>query len=163
MPCGSWAGINLTKINRGGKKMAKKEELVKMLNQALELEQAARIQYLAHAEQATTPAVIARLKEIADDEKEHEDLFREMIGGYLEGVPSMGLAETHPARTEREILQVNLDDEMHAVDVYTGIMEKVREMKDELKYEYFQLEHSLRHIIIDEQEHIIELKLLLGR
>lgn len=143
--------------------MAKKEELVKMLNQALELEHAARIQYLAHAEQATTPAVIARLKEIADDEKKHEDMFREMIGSYLEGVPSMGMAETHPAKTEKEILQVNLNDERHAVDVYTGIMDKMKEMKDELKYEYLQLEHSLRHIIIDEQEHIAELKLLLGR
>jgi hypothetical protein len=35
-------------------------------------------------------------------------------------------------------------------------------MQDELKYEYLQLEHSLRHIIMDEQEHISELKMLLG-
>lgn len=143
--------------------MTKKEELVKMLNHALELEHAARIQYLAHAEQAATPAVIARLKEIADDEKNHEDMFREMIGGYLDGVPSMGMAETHPVKTEKESLKVNLDDERHAVDVYTGIMEKLGEMRGELKYEYLQLEHSLRHIIMDEQEHISELKLLLGR
>jgi len=143
--------------------MSKKEELVKMLNHALELEHAARIQYLAHAEQATTPAVIARLKEIADDEKNHEDMFREMIGGYLDGVPSMGMAETHPVKTEKESLKVNLDDERHAIDVYTGIMEKLGEMRGELKYEYLQLEHSLRHIIMDEQEHISELRLLLGR
>jgi bacterioferritin (cytochrome b1) len=143
--------------------MTKKEELVKMLNHALELEHAARIQYLAHAEQATTPAVIARLKEIADDEKNHEDMFREMIGGYLDGVPSMGMAETHPVKTEKESLKVNLDDERHAIDVYTGIMEKLGEMRGELKYEYLQLEHSLRHIIMDEQEHISELRLLLGR
>jgi bacterioferritin (cytochrome b1) len=143
--------------------MSKKEELVKMLNQALELEHAARIQYLAHAEQVTTPAVIARLKEIADDEKEHEDMFREMIGSYLEGVPTMGIAETHSVKTEKESLKVNLDDERHAIDVYTGIMEKLKAMNKELKYEYLQLEHSLRHIIMDEQEHIVELKLLLGR
>jgi len=143
--------------------MSKKEELVKMLNHALELEHAARIQYLAHAEQATTPAVIARLKEIADDEKNHEDMFREMIGGYLDGVPSMGMAETHPVKTEKESLKVNLDDERHAIDVYTGIMEKLGEMRGELKYEYLQLEHSLRHIIMDEQEHISELRLLLGK
>jgi rubrerythrin len=141
--------------------MTKKEELVKMLNHALELEHAARIQYLAHAEQATTPAVIARFKEIADDEKNHEDMFREMIGGYLDGVPSMGMAETHPVKTGKESLKVNIDDERHAVDVYTGIMEKLVEMRGELKYEYLQLEHSLRHIIMDEQEHISELKLLL--
>jgi len=140
-----------------------KQELVKILNEALELEHAARIQYLAHAEQATTPAVIARLKELADDEKNHEDIFRGLIGGYLDGVPAMGMAKTHPAKAEREILEVNLADEKHAVDVYTGILQKIWEMKDELKYEYFQLEHGVRHVIIDEQEHISELKLLLKR
>jgi len=140
-----------------------KAELVKMLNQALELEQAARIQYLAHAEQATVPAVIARLKEIADDEKEHEELFREMIGSYLEGVPAMSIAETHSAKTNQEILKVNLADEKHAVDFYSTILEKLKTMSKELKYEYLQLEHSLRHIIMDEQEHITELKLLMGK
>jgi len=140
-----------------------KAELVKMLNQALELEQAARIQYLAHAEQATVPAVIARLKEIADDEKEHEELFREMFGSYLEGVPAMSIAETHSAKTNQEILKVNLADEKHAVDFYSTILEKLKTMSKELKYEYLQLEHSLRHIIMDEQEHITELKLLMGK
>ncbi|MEM2911769.1 MAG: ferritin-like domain-containing protein [Candidatus Bathyarchaeia archaeon] len=142
-----------------------KEELVQMLNKALELEHAARIQYLAHAEQVkgiNAEPIIARLKEIAEDEKKHEDMFRELIGSYLGGVPSMGMSETHPAKTLNEILEVNIRDEMHAVDVYTGILEKVREMKNELKYEYFQLEHKLRHIIMDEQEHIAELCLLKG-
>lgn len=143
-----------------------REELVKMLNQALELEHAARIQYLAHAELVdglNAEPIIARLKEIAGDEKNHEDMFREMIGGYLDGVPSMGMAKTHSAKTIEEILEVNLDDEKHAVDVYMGIMEKMHEMRRELKYEFLQLEHSIRHIIMDEEEHISELKLLMGR
>lgn len=74
----------------------------------------------------------------------------------------MGMAETHPAKTIREILEVNLRDERHAVDVYLGIMEKIKEMKEELRYEFYQLEHNIRHIIMDEQEHISELKLLIG-
>jgi bacterioferritin (cytochrome b1) len=142
-----------------------KKELVNMLNKALELEHAARIQYLAHAEQIdglNAEPIIARLKEIAEDEKKHEEMFREMISSYLDGVPSMGMAETHPAGTVKEILEVNLRDEKHAVDVYTGIMTKIHDMKDELKYEFFQLEHKIRHIITDEQEHIAELKLLMG-
>jgi bacterioferritin (cytochrome b1) len=142
-----------------------KKELLSILNKALELEHAARIQYLAHAEQVdglNAEPIIARLKEIADDEKKHEEMFREMIGSYLDGVPSMAMAETHPASTVNKILEVNLKDEKHAVDVYMGIMEKIQEMKDELKYEFFQLEHKVRHIITDEQEHITELKLLMG-
>jgi len=103
------------------------------------------------------------VKEIAEDEKKHEEMFRELIGSYLDGVPSMGMAETHPASTVNKILEVNLKDEKHAVDIYLGILKKVHDMKDELKYEYFQLEHNVRHIITDEQEHIAELKLLRGK
>ncbi|MBD3271282.1 MAG: hypothetical protein GF384_01940, partial [Elusimicrobia bacterium] len=53
-----------------------KKELIDMLNKALELEHAARIQYLSHAEQITGQygeGIVARLKEIAADEKEHEE------------------------------------------------------------------------------------------
>lgn len=142
-----------------------KNELVEMLNDALKLEHAARIQYLAHAEEVVglnAEPIIARLKEIADDEKKHQDMFRDMIGNYLGQTPSMCIAETHCAKTIKEILETNLKDERHAVDVYEGIMEKIKEMKKELKYEYYQLEHNIRHIIMDEQEHIAELKILLG-
>jgi len=143
-----------------------KEELVKLLNQALELEHAARIQYLSHAQIVdgiNAEPIISRLEELAGDEKKHEDNFRELIGSYLGGVPSMRIAETHAAKTATEILETNLKDEMHAVDVYTGILDKIKAMKDELKYEYFQLEHTVRHVIQDEQEHISEIKLLLGK
>jgi bacterioferritin (cytochrome b1) len=74
----------------------------------------------------------------------------------------MGMAETHPAKTIDEILKVNIKDERHAVDVYKGILEKANTMKNELTYEYFQIEHRIRHVILDEQEHIAELKKLKG-
>jgi bacterioferritin len=142
-----------------------KKELVEMLNEALELEHAARVQYLSHAEQVdglNAEPIIARLKEIADDEKKHQEMFRDMIGNYLGGIPSMCIGETHCAEPIKGILEINLKDEQHAVDVYERIMEKIKEMKKELKYEYYQLEHNIRHIIMDEQEHISELKILLG-
>jgi len=142
-----------------------KKELVEMLNDALELEHAARIQYLAHAEEIVglnAEPLIARLKEIADDEKKHEEMFRDMIGNYLGATPSMCISETHCAKSLKQIFQTNLKDERHAVDVYERIIEKIKEMKKELKYEYYQLEHGVRHIIMDEQEHISELKILLG-
>lgn len=136
-----------------------------MLNDALELEHAARIQYLAHAEQIdglNAEPIIARLKEIADDEKKHEEIFRDMIGNYLGGIPSMCISETHCAKSIKGILETNLKDERHATDFYERIMEEIKGMKKELKYEYYQLEHSIRHVIMDEQEHISELKILLG-
>lgn len=142
-----------------------KKQLIEMFNNALELEHAARIQYLAHAEEIVglnAEPIIARLKEIADDEKKHEELFRDIIGNYLGVTPSMCIAETHCAKTTKEILEINLKDERHAVDFYIKIMDELKDMKKELKYEYYQIEHKLRHVIIDEQEHIAELKMLLG-
>jgi bacterioferritin (cytochrome b1) len=142
-----------------------KEELIKMLNRALELEHAARIQYLAHAEKITglnSEKIIERLQEIASDEKKHEEKFRNLIGNYLGGEPIMSLAETHAAAGIEEILKVNLKDEKNAIDFYKQIQQKVLENKKELQYEFETLEHEIRHVIIDEQEHVTELSQLLG-
>jgi bacterioferritin (cytochrome b1) len=143
-----------------------KGELVTMLNKALELEHAARIQYLAHAEQVKgihAEPVVERLREIAKDEEKHEGKFRNLIGGYLDGEPSMGLAATHRAADESGILEVNLKGEKEAIDYYKQIYKKVVENKDKLQYEFETLEHEIRHVIIDEEEHVSELSLLLGK
>ncbi len=142
-----------------------KKELITMLNHALELEHAARIQYLAHAELVSGPgaeAIIERLKEIASDELKHEEKFRNLIGGYLGGEPTMGLAETHRAKDIKKILEVNLKGEKEAIDFYKQIYRKVIESQRDLQYQFETLEHEIRHVIVDEQDHIVELSLLLG-
>jgi len=143
-----------------------KQELIKMLNQALELEHAARVQYLAHAELIKgldAEPIVERLKEIASDEAKHEGMYRNLIGSYLGGEPSMGLAETHTAKETTKIIEVNLKGEKDAIDFYKQIYKKVAENKDALAYEFETLEHEIRHVIVDEQEHVVELSLLLGK
>jgi bacterioferritin (cytochrome b1) len=142
-----------------------KSELVKMLNHALELEHAARIQYLAHAEMIkgiNAEPVIARLKEIASDEQKHEGIFRDLIASYLGGEPVMSLAETHRAVETKKILEVNLKGEKEAIDFYRGIYQKAIINKEKLGYTAEKLEHEIRHVILDEEEHTVELSLLLG-
>lgn len=142
-----------------------KAELVTMLNEALKLEHAARIQYLAHAELIVglnTEPLVARLKEIASDEAKHEGMFRNLIANYLDGVPCMELAETHPAKDIKSILDTNLHDEKVAIDFYKSIYKKIVDNKDKFPYEFETLEHVVRHVILDEQEHVIELKTLIG-
>jgi rubrerythrin len=58
--------------------------------------------------------------------------------------------------------EVNLKGEKDAIDFYKQIYQKAMDNKKELQYEYETLEHELRHIIIDEQEHVSELSLLMG-
>lgn len=142
-----------------------KGELLKMFNKALELEHAARIQYLAHAEQIKGPdaeKIIERLKEIASDEEKHEGMFRELIGSYFDGIPSMGIAPTHSAEDRENIFKVNIKDEKTAIDYYKQIYRKACDNKSDLQYEFETVEHTMRHIILDEQEHATELALLLG-
>ncbi len=137
-----------------------------MLNQGLALEHAARIQYLAHAELVGGPnaePIMARLKEIASDEEKHEGKFRTLIGDYLGGEPGMTLAPTHAARTITEILEVNRKGEQDALAFYAQVYRKVIEGKQQLADCFETLEHEIRHIIIDEQEHVAELTILLGR
>ncbi len=74
----------------------------------------------------------------------------------------MGIAETHPAKTVREILEQNLKDEKEAVDTYRRIYEAIVKERGKGYYD-FLLEHEVRHVIMDEQEHITELELLLGK
>lgn len=164
-----------------------KEEILRLLNHGLELEHAAYVQYLSHAEIVdgiNAEPVIARLKEIANDEKNHQDKFRSLIG-ILGGVPSIKMAPTHPAEgirgvleqnlkdeTERTklndedylikgILEQNLKDEKDAVDTYRKILEALKKEKWQGYYDQI-LKHEIRHILMDEQEHISELELLLG-
>jgi bacterioferritin (cytochrome b1) len=140
-----------------------REKIIDLLNHALELEHGAFVQYLSHAEIVdgiTAEPIIARLKEIAEDEKKHQEKFRSLIG-LLGGVPSMKIAETHPAKNVEEILKQNLKDEKVAVDTYRKILEDLKKEQGQ-GYYFVLLEHDIRHIMMEEQEHITELELLLG-
>lgn len=141
-----------------------KEKLIEMLNQALELEHQAEAQYLSHATLLSGEAadtIAARLKEIAGDEHQHAELFRSCLE-ILGATPSIKMAPGHLATGHSEILRVNLKDEKDAVDLYRAILAELKACREELPYEYEFIEHKVRHILIDEQEHAMELKGLLG-
>lgn len=139
-----------------------KDKIIQLLNHALGLEHGAFVQYLSHAEVVdgiNAEPIIAKLKEIANDEKGHQEKFRELIG-LLGGVPMMGIAETHPAKSIKQILEQNLRDEKVAVDTYRKILEELK--KEKIRYYDYLLEHEVRHVLMEEQQHITELELLLA-
>ena len=141
-----------------------KQKLLELLNKAVELEHAASAQYLSHAEQVNglnADPVIARFKEIAGDELKHAGMFRSVIG-MLGGTPSKATAETHDANDVTGLLKVNLKDEMDAVNFYRTILEEIRGSAGELRFEDLRAEHEVRHVIMDEMEHVEELRILLG-
>jgi len=141
-------------------------ELVKLMNKALEMELAAYSQYLSHAEIVSGIAVepiVARLREIARDERKHQKSLRNLIGNYLGAVPSMKIAETYEADSNEKVLKTDLKVERDLCDYYLNLMVKLEEEKDNLPYEFQKIEFELLHITRDHQSHISVLKLLLGQ
>jgi bacterioferritin (cytochrome b1) len=142
-----------------------RKEIIQLLNKALEMEHQANVQYLSHAELVDgldSEPIIERLKEIASDEAKHAAKYRELIGDYLDGTPTMGMAKTTEATDLKEILKANLRGEMEAVEYYRTVLKKINDNKDSLPYTFMRLEHDVRHILMEEQEHISELRKLLS-
>jgi len=75
----------------------------------------------------------------------------------------MGIAKTFPVSGIMQILEQNLKNEKEAIVLYTRILETIFNEKKELPFEFQKLEHDVRHVIIDEQEHVAELNLLLAK
>jgi len=141
-----------------------KKDLIQLFNQALELEHAASLQYLSHAEVIrglNSELVVERLKEISGDELKHAAKFRSLIS-MLGGVPSTSISKTYNVKTVKEILETNLKCEKEAIDFYKKILDSLNNCK-ELKYEDFYIIKNLEDVIIDEMEHVQELKVLLGK
>ncbi len=74
----------------------------------------------------------------------------------------MGIAETHEAKDINSILKTNLKNEKEAIDYYRQMYQTVISNKNELTYEFEKMEHDIRHVIMEEEEHVTELSLLLG-
>ena len=77
------------------------EENVAVFNQKLRL--CAGFAY----ERAFGQDDLEEMNKIAEDEEKHQEIFRDLIGNYLGGVPSMGISPTTKAKTIEEILKVS--------------------------------------------------------
>ena len=137
--------------------MENKEKLFTMLNNALAQEHACQIRYLTHAAVITGPyaeLVANRLKEIAEDEKNHAIQLRDRITA-LGGTPTMEVdnKDLIHAKTLKEILDVNIREEEGAIQLYGSILEAVG-------HEGAILFETVEDILKDEQEHKEELERL---
>src|SRR3989344_8753463 len=111
-----------------------KEEVIKELNNALEIEHSAIIMYLHHAEFVkglNAEPIIARLKEIASDEEKHRDMLRERIV-VLGGIPSTKLSDLEIKHSDniKEMLRDELREEEEAVKLYQKIFSMVKDLEN---------------------------------
>ena len=141
-----------------------RKEIVTLLNEALRLEHSAAIQYGGHAESVAglnSSPIISLLKDSAADEVRHQDVLRGLIGDYLFDVPALDMTPARPAVGIEDIIKVNIASENEAIALYKKILTKIYASQADIAEIYERLEHDVRHILMEEQEHSAELYRLL--
>jgi bacterioferritin (cytochrome b1) len=143
--------------------MDKKYDLAKLLQKALELENAAYVQYLSHAaivsNQNSLP-IEAHLRETAEDEAKHAEILRQLLGNYLTQYPSMKIADTQEAIDISSALRADVKSETAAIEHYKKTLKYIEDNKD-LKF-YNTMWEKIRQILIEEEEHLVELEMIQG-
>lgn len=136
--------------------------ITEKLQRALQLEIAAYLQYLSHAAVVVgscSPGVIAQLEDNAQDEAKHADQIRNLLGNFLDVYPTGNSSEQHKATNIPKILTTNITDEILAIETYQDILTYLDHNK-EFEY-YYKFAETIRLILIEEQEHVSELRTLM--
>ena len=133
-------------------------KIIALMNEGLEMEYASHIQYLTQAAITSGPyaeGLIARFKEIAEDEGEHAGLLRQRIAA-LGGTPTTKVGEIQIHKDSIQAVKINLKYERDTVDFY-------RKMLNLIPHDEVILYEAIEHILQDSQEHVEELERIVGR
>jgi bacterioferritin len=134
------------------------EQILLGLNQDLSMEYAAVIQYKQHASMLKGAAyfrVTEILEEHAKDEFEHANILNFLIQ-YLGGVPTIEVAPRFISGNNDEMLWQDLQGEYEAINNY---LYRIRQLEALGMYDSAQ---KIRNIVLEEQDHAIDLETALG-
>lgn len=135
-----------------------KEEIIKGLNEDLAREYKAIIQYVVFSSTlkgAEYGDIAQQLKEHASQELAHALEVAKQID-YLGGDPTMESKETEYSQDSKTMLEIDLRAEQDTIKNYR---ERIRQAE---RAGEFALSETLRGIIVQEQDHEIDLKDALG-
>ena len=152
------AHTTVTSDGAGTKKVTR-EELIRLLNEDLEREYQAIIAYVVYSQVLKGPEYMSIAKELethAMEELNHALVISKQID-YLGGMPSVTPKPVQTSDDAKEMLHFDLENENETVRNYR---ERVRQC--ESLGEYAMAEH-IRNILVDEQEHQIDLATALGK
>ena len=133
-------------------------KLIALMNEGLAMEYASQIQYLTQAAITRGPyaeVLIARFKEIAQDETEHADILRTRIAA-LGGVPTTNVGEIQIHKDSLQAVKINLRYEKDTVAFYRKILNLI-------PHDEVILYEAIEHVLQDSQEHVEELERLVGK
>src|SRR5437660_4978489 len=136
-----------------------REQLIFLLNEDLAREYQAIIGYVVYSQVlkgAAYMTIAGELEKHAHEELQHALIIAKQID-YLGGMPAVSPRPVKTSEEAEEMLQFDLDNENETVRNYR---ERVRQC--EALGEYAMAEH-IREILVNEQEHQIDLATALGR
>jgi bacterioferritin len=141
-----------------GVSAATKGEIVRGLNDDLAREYKAIIQYVVFSSTlkgAEYGDIAEQLKEHASEELAHALEVARQID-YLGGDPTVEVKNAEFSQDSKRMLEIDLKQEQETIKNYR---ERIRQAE---KYGEFALSEALRDIIVQEQDHEIDLKDALG-
>jgi len=144
--------------NTAGAATVTREELIKLLNEDLAREYQAIIAYVNYSQVlkgAEYMNIAQELEKHAGEELQHALIIAKQID-YLGGMPTVTPREVRTSEDAREMLRFDLDNENETIRNYR---ERVRQC--EALGEFALAEH-IRGILVNEQEHQIDLATALG-
>ena len=148
-----------TKATPDGAATVSRERLIALLNEDLSREYQAIIAYVVYSQVlkgAQYMSIAGELEKHAKEELEHALIISKQID-YLGGMPTVNPKPVRTSEKAEDMLRFDLDNENETVRNYH---ERVRQC--EALGEYAMAEH-IRSILIDEQEHQIDLATALGK
>jgi len=152
------ATLESTNSSDGAPRLSR-EQLVTLLNEDLAREYQAIIAYVVYSQVLKGPEYMSIAKELelhAREELEHALTISKQID-YLGGMPTAIPKQVKTSEDAREMLQFDLDNENETIRNYR---DRVRQA--EALGEYALAEH-IRAILVQEQEHQIDLATALGK
>jgi bacterioferritin len=144
---------------RDGARHITREDLINLLNEDLAREYQAIIAYVVYSQVLKGAAYMSIAEEL--EKHAHQELAHALVVAkqidYLGGMPSVTPKAVRTSGRAEEMLQFDLDNENETVRNYR---ERVRQC--ESLGEYALAEH-IREILVNEQEHQIDLATALGK
>ena len=134
------------------------KKVCEILNEVMECELAGVVRYTHSSMMVSGPhriPIVGFLKEQANESLLHAQQAGEILTG-LDGHPTQSIAKIKETNrhTIKDILEVSLEHEMHAVDLYKDLLKLVEDRS-------IYLEEYARGMIGEEEQHSLELRKML--
>jgi bacterioferritin len=135
-----------------------RERLVELLNEDLAREFQAIIAYVNYSQVLKGAAymnIAAELEKHAAEELQHALMISNQID-YLGGMPSVTPKPVKTSEKAEEMLRFDLENEAETIRQYRRRLKQADELNE------FAMAESIREILVQEQEHLVDLATALG-